>query len=62
MKKAISESKSKCRQQTVVTVLASPSAFRPAFYFTIFINHDDGMIVNLSDAISVSGCNLRLDE
>lgn len=41
----------------MVAFLASPPAHHPVFH--CLINHDNSMIVNLLDAISVSGCNLR---
>lgn len=55
------EFKSCCRQQTVVALLASLPAYHAALYFTVFISRVNSMIVNLSDAISVSGCHLRTD-
>lgn len=53
---------SHCREQRVAAFLALPFAYHRAFYFTVFIDHDNNMIVNLLDAISESGCNLKLDE
>lgn len=49
-------------QKRVVAFLALQFAYYLAFYLNVFINHDNSMIVNPLDAISESGCNLRLDE